>query len=176
MIDPSHPSNQGIELDEDLFFEDPSSSWEDFPDEPPFEGWYQNTNFDPGTLDLSSDLEEYEQQYKIKKLETEITKIQQKIDEKNDLHKLRKTHSQRLFLFSITWLIVVWLIILLQGFGETFWPEFEFGKYKLIKLKFNLDNSVLIALITSTTASVLGLYGIAAYWLFKNGKHKKTEK
>lgn len=33
-------------------------------------------------------------------------------------------------------------------------------------LRFKLSDTVMVAFITSTTATVLGLYGIAAYWLY----------
>ena len=43
-------------------------------------------------------------------------------------------------------------------------------------IDFKLNDSVLIAFITSTTATILGLYGIAAYWLFGKKKSKKHDK
>ncbi len=41
-------------------------------------------------------------------------------------------------------------------------------------LHFEISDSVLIAFMTTTTATVLGLYGIAAYWLY--GKPKQEGK
>ncbi|KDD42468.1 hypothetical protein L529_0530 [Bordetella bronchiseptica MBORD901] len=58
---------------------------------------------------------------------------------------------------------MVWIVVVLQGFRGI--PQ-QWGSI------FALSDAVIIAFITSTTASVLGLYGIAAYWLFGNGKKK----
>jgi len=54
------------------------------------------------------------------------------------------------------WLIVVWLAFVVTYVGLT---ASTGGKFKL-------SDSVLIAFITSSTVSVLGLFVLAAKWLF----------
>lgn len=99
-----------------------------------------------------------------------VESLEHQLLERRDLHKLRKRHSSRLFGLTVAWVMVVWLVVLLQGFEQWFTPLFSGYEH----LKFKLSNTVAVAFITSTTASVLGLYGIAAYWLF--GKPKSDEK
>lgn len=67
------------------------------------------------------------------------------------LHDTRKIYTSRLF-----WLIVAWpsVVVLFVALTAT------------IKPYFNLSDSVLIAFITSTTVSVLGLFMLVAKWLF----------
>lgn len=99
-----------------------------------------------------------------------VESLEHQVLERKDLHKLRKRHSSRLFGLTVAWVMVVWLVVLLQGFEQWFTPLLSGFSY----LKFKLSDTVAVAFITSTTASVLGLYGIAAYWLF--GKPKSEEK
>lgn len=90
---------------------------------------------------------------------------QQKLRERSDLHDMRKDHAQRLFNLISVWLAFLALVLVLQGgLLINFKPE----------LYFYLSDTVLIALITSTTATVLGLYIVAAYWLF--GKRDRKDK
>ena len=77
---------------------------------------------------------------------------------KNDLHALRINHAEKLFKLICCWIVMLWILLFIKGF---------------LKDEFDLDPSVIIAAITSTTASVLGLYGIAAYWMF--GKKTLTD-
>jgi len=83
--------------------------------------------------------------------EAEIQKLEQATR-----HARRKNAFQIIILSSLFFLIVIWivsviLITIMQGFK---WREFE------------LADSVLITYITTTTASVFGLFHIAAKWLF----------
>jgi hypothetical protein len=84
-----------------------------------------------------------------------------------DLHGIRKAHARYLLGITVTWLLLVWFVILLNGFGQWFlvWcvPDGLKGEHYL---PFKLSDTVMVAFITSTTATVLGLYGIAAYWLY----------
>ncbi|WP_145005996.1 hypothetical protein [Pseudomonas oryzihabitans] len=97
----------------------------------------------------------------------------QKRRHEEDLHDLRKKHTALLFRLTFIWVAVVWFVVLLQGFGRWFLPFFLEG-YRYIPFK--LSDSVLIAFITSTTATVLGLYGVAAYWLFGKQRAKEEKK
>lgn len=102
-------------------------------------------------------------------LMTKVEDLEHQLKERRQLHKLRKRHSSRLFSLTVAWVCLVWLVVLLQGFGQWFTPILPWFDY----IKFHLTDTVAVAFITSTTATVLGLYGIAAYWLF--GKPKKDE-
>lgn len=83
---------------------------------------------------------------------------------------MRISHSNALLLLAVVWLFVIFVVILLQGFGQWFTPIPDGYKY----LDFELSDTLLITFITSTTGTVLGLYGIAAYWLY--GKPKAAAK
>lgn len=110
---------------------------------------------------IGGDLHDYRQQHQINTLQS----AQAELSERVDLHTLRKIYSGRLFILVVFWVATVWGALLLQGFsGLPWWPFYVF----------QLSDAVLIAYITSTTASVLGLFGIAAYWMF--GGKKSTAK
>ncbi|WP_207815411.1 hypothetical protein ACMGGD_16285 [Pseudomonas sp. BNK-6] len=94
----------------------------------------------------------------------------QKRKQDNEIHGLRMVHAWLLFGLTIIWVYVIWIVILLQGFGRWFVPMMPGFK----PLHFEISDSVLIAFMTTTTATVLGLYGIAAYWLY--GKPKQEGK
>lgn len=72
-----------------------------------------------------------------------------------DLHveevmlKQRKIYAALLFCLSLIWLLATGVFLFLAGWG-----------------KLKVADSVLIALITTTTANVLGLFYIVARWLF----------
>lgn len=105
-----------------------------------------------------------------RRLQAEVQALEDQLKERRQLHKLRKKHSSRLFKLSVAWIGLIWLVVLLQGFGQWFIPIPPWLQY----IKFHLSDTVAVAFITSTTATVLGLYGIAAYWLF--GKPKQESK
>lgn len=65
--------------------------------------------------------------------------------------KARDVYIKRLFLLGVCWLLLLLVIVGLQGFG--LWS-------------FSLASSVLVTLIGSTTTAVLGLFAIAARYLF----------
>ncbi|HDK8956774.1 TPA: hypothetical protein PVK16_003642 [Acinetobacter baumannii] len=56
------------------------------------------------------------------------------------------------------------LISILQGFGAF---PFQFTTDKFTYLKFLLSSQDYIALVTTTTATILDLYTIATYWLYR---------
>jgi hypothetical protein len=76
-------------------------------------------------------------------------------------NKLREELPDRLWWLTIAWLGAVVVIMVFSGIQHDTFPGFFFLKY---------DPSVLIALITSATASVLGLLIILLNYLYpKNG-------
>jgi len=92
------------------------------------------------------------------RLKIQVDRLQDELEEARDLHGLRKTYTGRLF-----WLIVVWLGIVVVFVALT-------GAWKA---RFSLSDAVLIAFITSTTLSVLGLFVLVAKWLYP--AHLKDE-
>jgi hypothetical protein len=67
----------------------------------------------------------------------------------------RRTWGNRIFLLLVAWLIAVFVVVVCQGFGL---------------LGFHLSDSVLITLITTTTANILGLGYVVANYLFPKNK------
>jgi hypothetical protein len=108
--------------------------------------------------------------YRIKRLEHKLKELKQSNRERKQLHRLRKRHAHRLFWVAVAWIGLVWMIVLLQGFKGWFFPIPQFLEWA--RLPFNLSNTVIVAFMTSTTTTVLGLYGIAAYWLYKAKKEE----
>jgi hypothetical protein len=118
-------------------------------------------------LSPADHLTDFRQQYEIEKLKAEIKAISDALTRDADLHSLRKYYSFALFALVLVWVVTVWVFLFLQGVGKT--PRYPNWAFKL-------SDTVLIAYITSTTASILGLFGIAAYWLFGKPKAADAEK
>ncbi|NMX99331.1 hypothetical protein HBO43_22330 [Pseudomonas veronii] len=130
--------------------------------------------------EVGIDLRVHLDAYIVKRQQAEIDELGQTKIEREQLHVLRTTSTRKLFILTVVWLSVIWLVVFLQGFGQWFFPHPAPASDEAY-LKFHLSDSVMIAFITSTTATVLGLYGIAAYWLYgkklpiADEKKKKTE-
>jgi hypothetical protein len=70
----------------------------------------------------------------------------------------RKRYAQYFFRLSCAWLVAITVIMMLQGFGSLwFW-----------KVPFKLSDSIVLAMIGSTTVNVLGILYIVAKYLFPN--------
>jgi hypothetical protein len=68
----------------------------------------------------------------------------------------RKKYAKLFFRLSCAWLVAITVILMLQGFGSlSFW-----------KAPFNLPDSIVLAMIGSTTVNVLGILYIVAKYLF----------
>ena len=83
--------------------------------------------------------------------------------------RVEKSRSFGVFGFIVGAVLFTFLGMLvfgvIGGFGQWFTPILNDFSY----IPFNLSDTVLIAFMTTTTTTVLGLYGIAAYWLYGNG-------
>ena len=82
----------------------------------------------------------------------------------------RKHYAKKLFWLTAAWLIAVFAVVVATSVSITnpcWWPEWlptiEFCK---------LSDAVLLALIGTTTANVLGLFVIVARYLFPDAKAK----
>lgn len=67
--------------------------------------------------------------------------------------KLRRIYISRNFILTCIWLILVLFIVVCQGFSI---------------FHFNLHDSVLITLLSTTTANIIGVLVIVITYLFKN--------
>lgn len=85
------------------------------------------------------------------RLQLENEGLRAELGRASELHDLRKTYTDKLFGLISWWLIIVVYLVILSAF---FRPAFT------------LSDSVLIAFITSTTVTVIGLFIIVAKWLF----------
>lgn len=81
--------------------------------------------------------------------------LRQEIIHTKHLHYVRLSLLGSLFVLVVLWLISVGVLLLVNGFGSL--------------LSFHLSDKVIMTYIGSTTVSVLGLFHIAAKWLFSAG-------
>ncbi|MDR2018828.1 MAG: hypothetical protein LBQ00_08205 [Syntrophobacterales bacterium] len=72
-------------------------------------------------------------------------------------HTLRKKYLQRVFLFVVIFVGLVLILVSLAGCKG---------------ISFYLSDAVLITLLTTTTANIIGVLLIAFNWLFPSGKKK----
>lgn len=107
-------------------------------------------------VDLGTDLDAIKLQISL----TEVERKKHELEVERVMLPERKNYASRLFNLSVYWLLFIAGFLLLAG---------------LEKLK--VADSVLIALITTTTANVLGLFYIVARWLFphKNNIESKDQ-
>lgn len=112
----------------------------------------------------------------------DLTQRQKLLHEKEE-HALRKEHLNFLSKITIYWLALITVISIFQGFGSLLPFEIKLMAIKkeelpfiLIYKDFRLPDSSYIALITTTTATILGLYTIAAIWLYKGKQDDKKQK
>lgn len=75
---------------------------------------------------------------------------------------MRKVFASLLFALSLGWLIFIGKVVWVSGKGFTGGDPFK------------LSDAVLIALITTTTVNVLGLFFAVTRWLFPNLNSEKN--
>ena len=76
--------------------------------------------------------------------------------------KERKKYARHVFALVCVWLIAVLSMVFLQGIGGNTVLLLEFVRIG----PFNLSDSVLITLVSSTTASIVAIFVIVARYLF----------
>jgi hypothetical protein len=94
------------------------------------------------------------------RLKIENQGLRDALKEAKDLHGIRKEYIGKLFGLIQVWLIIVVIFLILSAF---------------IKQYFTLSDSVIIAFITSTTVSVLGLFVLVAKWLYPSSQKDVVE-
>ncbi len=114
-------------------------------------------------INLLSDTENTSRQKAEQEIETLKIKNKElayKLEQLRKLDTTRDSYIPRLFWLIVSWLVTVVVFIALAAtLGE----------------RFNLSDNVLIAFITSTTVSVLGLFVIVARWLFPSSNDKDNK-
>ena len=88
-----------------------------------------------------------------KKLDLDVSLTQQEVSDRIQDRQERKKYAYRTFIFLSVFTATVLLTVIFAGFSETF--------------NFKLDNSVLIALITSSLATVVGIFILVMQYLFR---------
>lgn len=86
-------------------------------------------------------------------IDVEINLSEQEISDRIQDREERKKYAYRTFLFVCAFTIIVLLIIIFAGFSSL--------------LNFNLNDGVLIALITSSLATIVGIFILVMRYLFK---------
>jgi len=86
----------------------------------------------------------------------------------------RQKYAKYLFKLICAWLLGIYSIIMLAGFGATV-ARFDMSDVPVVKRlefkpSFKLSDAVLLALIGGTTINVLGLFVIVANYLFNSPK------
>lgn len=81
----------------------------------------------------------------------ELDQLQEKLESFRQDREQRKEYSDLLFALISIWLASIGSVVVMNGFEH---------------IPFNLTDTVLVTLIGSTTASVLGLFAIVANYLF----------
>jgi len=92
--------------------------------------------------------------YQYEKLELDNERLEDENERLRDVHELRKEYIPKLFGLTCLWLVVVTAFLWKVAGGRDFY----------------LSDNILIALITSTTINVIGIFLIAARWLFPTQK------
>lgn len=111
------------------------------------------------TLD-ESDINALKSQTELEALVIENKLKSEELEGKVQDRKERKTYSRLSLSFLTAYMIAVFIVLFFSGF----------------KTKgFILDTSVLIALITTTTANVIGIFAFVMMYLFNTGKPTKDK-
>jgi hypothetical protein len=81
------------------------------------------------------------------------------LNQQNDNHRLRLAYTGKIYGLVVGWLVCVLLCVACSGFS-----------YK----GFRLSDSVLLAFITSTTVTVVGLFVLVAKWMYPTADRPPT--
>ena len=107
-----------------------------------------------------SDINALKSQTELEALVIENKLKSEELEGKVQDRKERKTYARLSLGFMTLYMVAVFIVLFFSGF----------------KTKgFALDNSVLIALITTTTANVIGIFAFVMMYLFNTGKPTKDK-
>jgi hypothetical protein len=88
------------------------------------------------------------------------------------IYELRRDYIPKLFYMIVGWLVVVALFVFLTGYSA---DNINNPDCRINCTRFNLSDNILIAFITTTTATVIGIFIIVAKWLFPPPPKEKEE-
>lgn len=132
---------------------------------------YEGTSDQASLVEQLADKEEERDEAldEIKRLNLAIKKL--KYEERFDLHGLRKEYIPKLFVMICLWLVFVAGLVFFSGYSA---DNINNPDCQINCTRFSLDNNVLIAVVTTATATVVGLFVVVANWLFPKpvGKEK----
>ncbi len=124
--------------------------------------------------------------------EEQATLLQQKVTHFQKLYSLRRNVAIFIFVIIFVWLLCVMILVFLGSYEVTYLKGecVSYEHYSILQkviavsekcslLKngnyLNLSESIVIALITTTTANVLGLSYIVAKWLFPKHSNDNSD-
>lgn len=102
-----------------------------------------------------ADLDFQEKVYQQKIKDNELKSAEHRLKQRKKEHKQRVSYASKIYWLSVVWLGVVTLITVASGIDI---------------VPFGLSDTVLITLLTTTTATVLGLFITVLRFLFKGAK------
>jgi hypothetical protein len=106
----------------------------------------------------------------IERLRIEVRELREKVDRDSILHTLRTEYIPKLYKIIKNWIILVAIVVVVSCITLPFFNNPNCQQYCV---SFRLSDNVLIAFITSTTATVVGLFYLVAKWLYPTGESKK---
>lgn len=109
------------------------------------------------------------QQLEIDKLNTELERLRDDVKRTRDIHQGRLWGLAALFVLIVIWLIVILRFVYWTGTPSNWHPDSKNRSLMVL----TLSDRVVMALIGATTVNVLGLFYIAARWLY--GESQKDE-
>lgn len=92
-------------------------------------------------------------------------------------HKNRKRYTGRIFWLMVAWMVCVLAILVASGIARPEQPEGRDLAWHDWLVSFELSEAILLALIGSTSANVIGLFVIVARFLFpRDGADERTKR
>ena len=102
--------------------------------------------------DLELGLEEH-------KIEFQLACLQQEFSELAANHELRLSYTGRIYWMVVAWLVCVVICLAFAGFSA-------YG--------FKLSDTVLVAILSTTTVNAIGLFVLVAKWMYPSGGIKNA--
>jgi hypothetical protein len=103
----------------------------------------------------------------------DLDRLRDEVTELKHNRAQRKTYANRIFCVLICWMILVAYVVLAQGFGYGFPAVSVVGMargFGIVAFKgmaaFHLSDGVIIALLTTATGSVIGVFLIVVRYIF----------
>jgi hypothetical protein len=109
------------------------------------------------------------QQLEIDRLACEVQELRDAFGRNRDIHWARMIGLLLLFVLIVTWLIYILKFVYWTGTPANWHPGAKNHDIMVLKL----SDPVILALIGATTVNVLGLFYVAARWLY--GEKQKPE-